>query len=304
MHPSHPHHRPTPAVRGFRPDIYGLATLFFFVLVGQGLLFLMFWDSDLTLDILVALGIFNDEVFRVFHLVESVTYASNYVLGFTVGIALFGMTGRKIGALAPVLTICSPVLNFLLLESIYEAVGSSVPFGLTLIWVALSGVFYSLALAGWAYSFGRSAAGVAFAATVGLISLTAYNLVLTEWGYDWVIGLRMGDLETRFVFAIFTFGYLVIMVAVLALSCVVGPGHARKPVAPATGYAQGPAGSPRMPPAGRYMRGPAGPPPVMPPRGQGPSSPQTGMSQHEELRGEWPRPREPWPPAGEKTHWP
>lgn len=342
MHPSHPRSRPVPALRGFAPDVYGLATLFLFVLLGQSVLLLVFWDSEWTLEFLVALGVFDDEIFRVFQFMNAVSYTSNYVLGFTVGIALFGVPGRKFAALAPVLMICSPFLNFLLAEPMIEALGPSVPFGQTLTWAALYGVFYALALAGWAYGFGRSVAGVMFAAIVGFVSLAAYTLLLFEWGYAWVDGLDINDIAMRFVFAGCEFGYLVIMVAVLALSCAVGPGHARKPVAPASGYGQGPAGPPVMHSAGRYARGPAGPagpvgtggpvgpvgptapaapaaPPVMPPAGRGQWLPQTGISQtgvsqtgvsHTEVSqpegswGEWPGPRESRPPAGKKTHWP
>lgn len=228
MHPSQS--RPGPAVRGFKPDLIGSALLFLFLVVGHLISAALLWDLDRDLELFTALGVvdFDSRIKMMSVLVESV-HVGNFVTGFVIFILAFGVKGRKLVSLVPLVLLLSPFLHTFLADPIFHELGST-DLSRQLFWFGTYGVFYGAALAAWAYGFGRSAAGVVLAGCLGAVALTAHRFLM-EWVADQMYN-HVGGENIGVVFDIlFRLGLVVTVVAVILLSCLAGPGLARAPIA-------------------------------------------------------------------------
>lgn len=243
MHPSQS--RPGPAVRGFKPDLIGSALLFLFLVVGQLLLSVAFWDLNSSVELFTALGVVGDDsLYTMVSLLHGIAHVGNYVTGFVIFILAFGVKGRKLVSLVPLVLLLSPFLYTFLAEPILSELGSTELTRL-LFWLGTYGVFYGAALAAWAYGFGRSAAGVVLAGCLGAVALTAYRFLM-GWVGDQMYR-RVGGDNVGVVFdVLFKLGFIVTIVAVIALACLVGPGLARAPISPEPRHEQRPAAPPQL----------------------------------------------------------
>lgn len=251
--------RPAPAVRGFKPDIIGTSLLFLFLVVGQILISVMLWDFDQSIAILEALGIFSGTYsYEIAALVGGLCFAGNAAGGFGLFIVAFGVPGRKMIALVPMLLFLSPILSTFLSPAFMNMVGWT-SWNYYLFWFVTHGIFYGVALAAWAYGFGRSTAGVVAAGLLGVVLLMAYQIVMGEWVSLWLQGMADSNVANAIVTVINSVGFDLVIVAAIALSCLVGPGLARAPIAPRPFYGQPLAPQPSavpQPPAAHPSAGP------------------------------------------------
>lgn len=236
MHPSQP--RRGPAVRGFKPDIIGTALLFVFLVVGHALITALSSDLGTYFEPLEELGLIGGlSAYELAGLTAALAHAGNFATGLALFILVFGVRGRKLVSLVPFLFCLSPFLFVFLGEPFINATGPT-ELNRQLFWFLTYGVFYGVALAAWAYGFGRSLPGVVVAGCLGAIALTTYRFAMSQWMSGWPYDM---EFSTALAFVIFGPGFDLVIVAVIALSCLVGPGLARSPVAPAPRYAQPPA---------------------------------------------------------------
>lgn len=233
--------RPAPTARGFKPDLLGFAVLLVILAVGHLVTLVMLWDLRIWIVLdPVASYIGVSTMGMLMSLTTGLTRAVTFAVGFALCIAAFGVPGRKLASLPPLLLLLSPIL-FTFLEVPFATAVGLTTFSPTIFWLLTYGIIYGIALAAWAYGFGRSVAGVVTAGLLGIVALTAYRFFLSGVFSDHLDMFSYNSFAVEKVLV--DLGFDVVMVAVLALSCVIGPGLARAPIAPAPRFA----GPPSMP---------------------------------------------------------
>lgn len=235
--------RPAPTVRGFKPDLLGFAVLLAILAVGHLVTLVMLWDLRIWIILDPVAGYIGVSTMGpLMSVTTGLTRAVTFAVGFGVCIAAFGVPGRKLASLPPLLLLLSPLLFTFLEVPFFTAVGLTT-FSSTAFWLLTYGIFYGIALAAWAYGFGRSVAGVVTAGLLGIVALAAYRFFLSGVFSDHLDMFSYNSFAVEKVLV--DLGFDVVMVAVLALSCAIGPGLARAPIALAPRFAGPPSMQPR-----------------------------------------------------------
>lgn len=223
-------------MRGFKPDIMGTALLLVIYCVGQTLVAWIFMDADTLAEQAQGLSFLSDSsAYRFVLLIMNLAYDGVAAIGFIVCILIFGVRGRKLVSIAPLVLLLAPIL-FELLVNVAEWLPGSSMLAISVLWGLTSGVAYGVALAAWAYGFGRSIAGVILAGCLGAVALTAFRFVAAEWMSQLLVEMPGIDRGFAAMVVVDIVGYALVIVGVIALSCVVGPGLARAPIATGPNY--------------------------------------------------------------------